>query len=106
MYIIWVIRPHSAVLTLPARTSSCTYICTYKGTQPVHLKGRRPTRPARTVQGTPKGIAAGTPTRTFKCTFIGHRPSVVPQVQLVMSPRGSRDRWREGDGLAWNPVQH
>lgn len=60
--------------TLPGRTSSRTYICTYKGTQPAHLKGRRPTQPGR------QGPLAPQPAylKGLQCThiliFIGRRP--------------------------------
>ena len=71
---------------MPGRTPTRTSICTYKGAGTLTLKGPTDLRgPA--VQAA--YAAAGTPTRTFKCTFIGHGPSVGPQVQLVMWPRGS-----------------
>ena len=88
-------------LTLPGRTPTRTYICTFKCT----LKGLQPgpsthgTRPYGPSSHSIRAAAC-----TFKCTFKWTCFEVVPQVQLVMWPRGSQRSLRRTHRLAWNPV--
>ena len=101
-YIYWDAVRWLLSLTLPgrtpARTSSRTFKCTFKGLQPG--PSTYTTRPYGPPLHSTRAAAC-----TFKCTFKGSCFEVVPQVQLVMWPRGSHSSLRRTHRLAWNPVQ-
>ena len=96
-YIYWDAVRWLLPLTLPGRTSSCTYICTlkctFKGTESGPATYR--TRPYGPSVHSTRAAAC-----TFKCTFKGSCFEVVPQVRLVMWPRRSHSSLRRTHRLA------